>query len=230
MLKKLVWIGLCLTGVVQAQEFSNSVNPIDRVYATVGVPGLGLGLGHSVNHQWGLRAEFLGGSIEDEYREAGINYQGELDLGGLNGYVDYFLFQGRFRLTAGFSLSAAELNLEARGTGAVQDIGGVNVVLTPADFIRGQVEFPDFLPYLGLGWGHSADAEGFYFGADLGVFFGSPEASLTVSPNIQTQLNLQDVLNGDVAGSTIERERRELEDAVDLSAIPSLNVFVGYRF
>lgn len=213
-----------LTNNAMAQN-AQPTGLVDKTYFTLGLQGVGLGLGKSHSDTLGYRVDFNGGSLNDDYQESGTNYRGELELQSAGAYVDYFPFAGAFRLTAGLAYFGSNLSLSASGNGQTADIGGRPVVFGPNDRIDATVDWPSVAPYVGLGFGHGKSASsGFYLGADLGVYIGDFESSLTVSPSLRAQL-------GPTADADIQRERDELEDTVsDLGFVPSLQLYLGYRF
>lgn len=198
---------------------------VDKTYFTLGLQGVGLGLGKSHSDTLGYRVDLSGGTLDDDYQESGTNYRGELELQSAGAYVDYFPFSGSFRLTAGIAYFGSNLSLSASGNGQTADVGGRPVVLGPNDRIDATVDWPSVAPYAGLGFGHGkSTSNGFYIGADLGVYIGDFKTSLTVSPSLRAQL-------GPTADADIQRERDELEDTVsDLGFVPSLQLYLGYRF
>lgn len=223
-------LGVMLGQGVSAQEATTGQQLIDKVYLTAGLQGIGIGLGKSYSENIGFRVDLNGGSLDDDYNESGTMYRGKLELQSAGGYVDYFPFSGGFRVTAGLAYFGSDLSLSAAGDGTGQpaDIGGTQVVLTPGDRIDATVEWPSVAPYLGIGFGHGhSKNSGLYLGADLGVYIGDFKSSLTVSPSLRAKL----LAAGGNPDADIQRERDELEDAVSgLGFVPSLQLYVGYRF
>lgn len=209
-----------VSGTALAQQ---GPNLIDKVYVTGGLQGFGVGVGQTINPRFGARAEFSGYSMSDSYTESGNTYDGTLKLRSGNLLFDFFPFAGTFRLTGGVAAFGSELKLGIDGPQTVE-FDGRTYALGQGEFVRAKVEFPSAAPYLGLGWGHGAGDRGFYFSADLGVYIGNFKTSLDVSDALRQRVELADP-------GAIERERQALDDSVaDVSVVPSLQSYIGYRF
>jgi hypothetical protein len=105
-----------------------------------------------------------------------------------NALLDYHLFDGTFRLTAGAVYNPSRLTATANAsTTAINTIGtyefnGTTYDASKLGSVDANIDFNKIAPYLGLGWGNAVKNEGFGFGVDLGVLFqGSPKTALTNS-------------------------------------------------
>lgn len=194
---------------VQAQE----------VYGQLGTEGIGLGYSHSLSPAAGVRIEANHGRISRSFETDGVEYDARIRLGSVGVLGDWFVNQGTFRLTGGLTWNDKKGSGIGRSSVNSVTINGNTYSLTGEE-LRGTVKFPEFMPYLGIGWGHGAANRGWGFVADLGLLIGKPKATLTATPGLAAQ-----------AGDDIEAERRQLqEDADSFRVFPVLKVGVSYRF
>ncbi|MFQ5720186.1 MAG: hypothetical protein ACE5IK_11625 [Acidobacteriota bacterium] len=155
------------------------------VAARAGTQGLGAEVGVSFTKWVGIRAGYYGLTVSDSLSEGGIDYDGDLEVGGGGLLADFYPFRGRFRLTAGLFSNNNEIRVSATPT-ANQEIGGN--IYTPAEIgmLRGKVMFNDTAPYLGIGWGNISKGHRIGFLFDAGVLKqGSADVRLeATSPNV----------------------------------------------
>lgn len=170
-----------------------------------GVRGGTLGLG--LEATWrpvpylDLRAGLNRFSFDDDGAEAGVEYDGEVDLDTYYATLNLRAPMTPFRLTAGYFVNNNEVSLTSR-EGAAIEIGGT---LYPADQVgtlSGAVAFDDGAPYAGVGMDFRVfDTVG--LSLDFGVLFqGEPDVVLAASGPIADLPQFQDDL---------ETERRELQ-------------------
>jgi len=154
-----------------------------------------------------------------------VDYDVDLTLRSVSALIDVHPFKGAFRISGGVVYNGNELESEATPTSPIE-IGDVTY-LTPATQVgtlKGEVDFDDIAPYLGLGWDTSFGKEGaFGFIADLGVMYqGSPEVELTA--------------NGTLAGNPafqaeLAKEEKNIQDDLDdFKFYPVISVGFSYRF
>ncbi len=63
------------------------------------------------------------------------------------------------------------------------DLRGVSVP-TNGSYVFGGKRYPTVMPYFGIGYGHRPASKGLGFVADLGVAYGIPKCSYTLSPEL----------------------------------------------
>ena len=164
----------------------------------------GLGAEGAVSFtQWvSLRAGVHGGDLSYDFDEGGINYDGELQLGGYGVLVDFFPMRGTFRLTGGLFSNANEVEIRVRATEDIE-IGGTLYSPAEAGTLSGTVDWNSTAPYLGIGWGNVARGKRVGFLCDLGVLSqGSGEVTLVSdSPFVDP--------------ADLAREAAEIEDDID---------------
>lgn len=143
-----------------------------------GTQGLSAEGGVSFTRWVSLRAGIHAGDISYDFDEGGINYDGDLQLGGYGVLVDFFPMRGTFRLTGGLFSNRNEVELQAR---AIEDIEIGDTTYSPAEAgtLTGTVDWNSTAPYLGIGWGNVARGKRVGFLCDLGVLSqGSGEVTL----------------------------------------------------
>jgi hypothetical protein len=152
-----------------------------------------------------------------------IDYDVDLELFNPLVRLDWYPFAGDFRIGAGVLFNGSDIDLEATSAEPVE-IG--DSVYQPEEIgsIRGESEFNDFAPYIGIGFGNPLSPEKRWgFTADLGVaFIGSPNVDLTITgPFAGNPLLLAD----------LAEEEEEIEDELDkFRFYPVLALTFYYRF
>ncbi len=198
------------------------------VYAGVGTTGVFAGYGHRYGPTLGARAElaWLPG-VERSFTEDGVAYSGELRSLRGTALADWHPFGGVFRISAGLSgVDASGSFTGAPAVGSSITIGGATVPVGPADRYDVAVRLPSAMPYLGIGWGHSG-AKGWGVHADLGVLFGSPTLSGTLSPSLRAKI----AATGRDPDAELERELQTVRDtAAKFDVVPVASIGVGYRW
>lgn len=192
-------------------------------YGGIGIPGLMLGYAHTVNSDWGLRADLATlGQVSRDFTESGITYQGKIKANRLGLFADYFPTSGGFRLTGGLTLNQINVKLRSQFNGTTSvTVGSQTVTPTANEYLNADIKFPRVTPYLGLGWGHQARDKGFGFVADVGVMIG--KAKVTTSTNVVGRFG--------ITQTDVDTETQKLRDGVgDVQAIPQLSLGVSYRY
>ena len=195
-----------------------------EVYGGVGLPGVFVGYAHAPSDQLMVRADYATlGSLSKNGEEEGVEYRGHLKVARLGTFVDYFPWEGGFRLTGGLTFNQIRLKLDAQlAPGTLEQIGSGQVLAQPGDYFRVRVKVPEVTPYLGIGWGHGrATGAGWRLHADLGASIG--KAKVRVSTNL--------VARGAVSQADIDEETRELREGVaKLRVVPQISLGVSYTF
>ncbi|MNR71549.1 hypothetical protein D3C71_21800 [compost metagenome] len=205
-----------LLGAAAALFLTAGANAAE-IYAHVGTEGLGLGVGYALDNYHGVRAEVSGFNLGRSFKAGELEYDADLKVRHLGLYYDFHPFGNTFRLSAGAiinsdraAVSSPEQTVSYRGTS----------LLVPAGAMKAEVKMPRVMPYLGLGVGHGP-AKGWGFAADLGVAFGKPSSSFSVSPQVQAY----------VPQSVIDEQRGEVERYVNkVKFFPVVKLGVTYAF
>lgn len=193
-----------------------------EVYTGIGTHGVMLGYAHALSPDFTVRGDFgTLGSRESNEREEGIDYEAKATYNRVGVFGDWFPFSGGgFRFTGGVTFNNMKLDMVAKGTGGVMNIGGTDYVTSTDDRLNVKIEFPKTTPYLGIGYGHQLSS-GWGFVFDLGASIGKAKVSETHSgPNL-----------GQADQADIDAELAEIRDgAGKIKAIPMIAIGFNYRF
>ncbi|MDH3760512.1 MAG: hypothetical protein OEU50_05965 [Gammaproteobacteria bacterium] len=208
------------------------------VGAKVGINGVGLNLALGLSKRVNLRVAVSEVEIDDEEEtitvgddgaEGDIEAELDVDFGSNAVLLDWHVFNGGFRITAGLFKQTGAVDLSGRLQGSIIVDGQP---LAPGDIngdIGGEVKLSDsYQPYLGIGWGRAAGGKGgFSFTADIGLAMLDPEVDFDASvngggPNGLDQAELDQRL--------AEMEADAEEELDDLELWPVLSVGVNYSF
>ena len=182
----------------------------------------------------GLGGEFTAAVVPKVNARVGINtfnydYDGELedidyelgfDFFSITGLVDWYVFDGSFRLSGGVLSMDHKVNLDARPI-EEQEIG--ETTYTPAEIgtLSGCLEIDQIAPYVGIGWGNPlTHSKRWGFTCDFGVaFISTPDVSLSATGPAAS-------LAGDLS-----KETADIEDELEpFKYYPVIAVSFFYRF
>ncbi len=187
--------------------FSQAVAADDDLWFGVKAGTLGLG----VEATWrpapylDVRAGYNGFNYEDTRSEAGLDYDGELDLSTVYATANLRVPLSPFRITAGLFSNGNEVLLNSLDSDTLQ-IGGATYQAADIGRLQARGSFDSIAPYAGIGFDFRiADTIGLNF--DAGVLFqGKVDVTMTATgPLANNALFLQE----------LESERQELEDSID---------------
>lgn len=189
-----------------------------------GTPGIGPELTTNLAPDLHLRGSGLWFELDiDDVEFDDIEYDASLDLLSALLLLDWYPFAGEFRISAGILFNGTDIDLDATPDGPIR-LG--NAVYLPADIgsIRGDADFDDVAPYIGIGFGRPLSSDRRWgLGADAGVaYIGSANVDLRVT--------------GPLAGNPVllaglAEEEKEIEDDLDnFQFYPVLSFTLYYRF
>ncbi len=193
------------------------------VGVTAGTLGVGPELSLRPAEKLGVRASVDWLSFSHDTDVDDINYNGDLGMLSVGAMLDWYPFDGGFRVSAGGRWNGNDIALSATPSNNVT-IGGTTY--TPAEIGRltGTVEANPFAPVLTLGYGGDL-SRGFTFGVEAGVMYqGAPEIK-----NLQARGGLLE--NDPGLLGDLEDEEQRIENEVDAYQVwPVLQVMLMYRF
>jgi len=97
----------------------------------------------------------------------------------------------------------------------------VTYSVSASDTLDFDAKFPTTTPYLGIGYGHQAQAPGLHVYADAGVAYGRPKVTLSPSASLAAKVNASDLAS----------EQASAQDQADsLRAYPVFKLGINYRF
>lgn len=156
-----------------------------EIFLQGGTQGAGIGAAISFNSMLGAHADFNAIDLSHDFSVAGNRYQDDVKLrqGGL--YADIFPWRGSgFRATVGLRFNDDEVTGVSVPTNGTYTFGGKRYPALPGMYATAQARYPTVMPYVGIGYGHRPASKGLGFVADLGVAYGMPRCSYTLSPEL----------------------------------------------
>jgi hypothetical protein len=215
---------LCLTG------FTSTANAEIGVGVRVGpFTGLGADLDIGLTESLNLRLGYNWLGYDDTLEDTDVTYDAELEVNSFSAMLDWHIFGGGFRLSAGAFSAGPTLAVIGKPTGGEYEIGDGLYDAADIGDLRGEIEVGDSIsPYFGIGYGNVAKGKSrvtFLF--DLGVIYtDTPVVSLTA--RCGTALSAQDCAD---LQSDVQKEIAEIEeDAKDFEFYPVINIGIGIRF
>ena len=184
-----------------------------------------VGLTKSVNVRLGYNTFSLSRTIND----TDVTYDGKFKIGAASAILDWHIFNGGFRLSAGavqkgpkvdvVGKPAASGTFEFNGnTYQASDIGSANGTIKMGDSTA---------PYVGIGWGNTVDKEDrITFLLDLGAIH-------TGSPKVDLNFTCTSVIPGTCStfSQDIAAEKADLEKkAKNYEWYPVINLGLAVRF
>ncbi len=193
----------------------------------VGITAGTLGVGPEVSlrpmEKLGVRASINWLTFSRDEDVDDINYNGDLGLLSVGATLDWYPFDGGFRVSAGGRWNGNDIELSATPSNNVT-VGGTTY--TPAEIGRltGTVEANPFAPVLTLGYGGDLSS-GFTFGVEAGVMYqGAPKIK-----NLRARGGLLE--NDPGLLGDLQDEEQRIENEVDSYKVwPILQVMLLYRF
>ena len=154
-----------------------------EIFTQAGTQGLGIGAALAIGSSFGMHADFNAANFSHSFTSGGIRYEDGVRLrqGGIFG--DFFPWhESGFRLTAGVRFNDDHLTGVSVPTNGTYTFKGNTYPAFAGEYATAEVRYPVAMPYLGIGYGHRPTAKGFGLVADLGVAYGIPKVSYTLSP------------------------------------------------
>lgn len=178
----------------------------------------------NVNGRVGLSGLGIGVEISDD----NTDYDGDVNLGGIPLLVDFHPFFSSFRVTGGLVINNNKIDVDAKGRDEDRTvrIGDRDFTVSDVGDIKGEVEFNDVAPYIGIGFGNPVRlGKSFGFSVYLGVMFqGAGDVSLRATNPSQAGIDAG-------INAQLEREEDDLQDEVDrIQVYPILQIGVTYQF
>ncbi|MGH8199700.1 MAG: hypothetical protein ACREVO_04960 [Steroidobacteraceae bacterium] len=147
-----------------------------------GTPGLGLDLDLGLSPSLGIRVGFSGFNINHDIDTSDVDYDGRLKLRTVTGLLDWYVFGGSFRLTAGVAGNDTKLDVVGQPSQGTYTIDGNTYSSSQLGSLSGQLKFGNSVsPYVGFGWGNPAGEDSrIHFLLDVGAIYGgTPGVTLT---------------------------------------------------
>lgn len=217
--------------------FISSANAVDfGIGAKAGVTGVGLDLTVGLTERINLRLAAARIDIDDEEEtisvgdndEADIDAELEFDFGSNAILLDWHVFNGGFRVTAGMFKHTGSVDFSGQLQGNIL-VDGQPLATDDLGAIDGEVELSDsYQPYLGIGWGRGTGGTGgLSFSVDLGVAMLDPDVDLKATVNTGGTNSLN---QAELDSRLGELESDAEDDLDDLELWPVLAFGVNYAF
>jgi hypothetical protein len=191
--------------------------------AQLGTLGLEAAVGFRMIGGLNLRLGAAGYAFNDSYKESGIEY--DYDITFITGLalLDWHPMNGHFRISAGAAFNGNEAELESTPKSTYQ-IGYHTYSAAETGTLRGEIEYDDVGPYVGVGWGNAWGRNNrLSLAFDLGLIYqGQANVRLTADgtkaydPVFQTDLKM---------------EQSAIEDTADnFEFYPVVTFGISYKF
>jgi hypothetical protein len=191
--------------------------------AKIGTLGVGGDLTTSLIPQVNLRAgvQWFAYSFDGKFSD--VDYDVDLNLLNPLLLLDWYPFNGSFRISGGVLYNASNIQLQGRPAEEVE-IGDQTYRPEEVGMLEGDVEFEPVVPYVGIGWGNALGSSGQWgIATDFGVaFIGSPNLDLSATGPIASDPTFQAEL--------AKEEHNVQDDLSDFNIYLVLSISLFYRF
>jgi len=192
------------------------------VGVTAGSLGVGPEVGFRPSSMFGARASASFFDLSHDFDVDDIDYNGKVKLESYGAMLDFYPFQGGFRLSGGFRVNNNRVGVTATPTGNVT-VGDVTYTPAQVGTLSGHVDTKDFAPVVTIGYAGGL-TRGLKFGIDAGVMFqGEPQVR---------DLRATGALANDTAFlAELDRERVKFNDDIDdYKYYPVVQLSLFYAF
>jgi hypothetical protein len=191
-----------------------------------GTLGVGVGAALSITSSFGMHADFNAIKFSHDFIVGGNRYQDDVRLrqGGLYGDIFPWSNSG-FRITAGLRFTDNEVSGDSVPTNGTYTFQGQTFPAFPGEYATATAKHPPVMPYLGVGYGLRPARKGFGLVADLGVAYGIPRTSYTLSPALAQAAG--PALSQQIVATGLQQLR---DKASPYRWYPTLQIGLSYRF
>jgi hypothetical protein len=216
--KKVIWVvGLA---------FSIETSHAQEIFVQGGTLGIGVGAALSVTSWFGVHADFNAFKFKHDFDVGGNRYKDDVRLrqGGIYGDIFPWASSG-FRITAGVRFTGNEVSGQSVPTNGMYSFNGQSTPAFPGEYATATAKHPPVMPYLGIGYGLHPSRKGFGLVVDLGVAYGIPRSSYTLSPALAQAAGPE--LSQQIVATGLQELRNK---ASPYRWYPTLQIGVSYRF
>jgi len=230
-----ILLSLATVSMLGTASYADEMNPNYTMGLNVGTEGAGLDISMPVTDVLNIRVSMNGANYSVSETEEDIEYDVEADLVLLGALVDYYPVESnQFRLSGGLFYNGNGITATGKPTNGEYEIDGTTYDAGDIGVLDADLEFDNFAPYLGMGWGYKGKESGWGFSFDIGAMYhGEPVISMNVtrgedipSDNGGPNDEFFEQIQADVAAE----EQSAQEDASDYQWFPVIRVGVTYTF
>lgn len=193
------------------------------VGAKFGTLGFGAEIYKSFMPTLNARVAFNAFSFDDSGTEDDVTYDYEVDLNTMGAMLDWHIFRGGFRVSAGALANGNEVSLVAKPTGTYT-LGNQTYTAAQVGSLTGKVDFDSVAPYLGFGWGNPVGmGKRLSLNVDVGVLFtGSPVVAFAADGALANDATFQ---------ANLDREEQNVQEELNnLELYPVAALGLTYQF
>ena len=219
------------TGLIGLGSLSATADDGFAIAARASTQGLGGEVIFPLADNLNVRGGVYGFKFGHTDTASDIEYDLDAKLFSAGGYLDWHVFGGSFRLSAGGLYDTNKL-VGASVPGQTYNIGGTNYTSDEVGTLNGRVTANKFVPYAGIGWGNAVSSDNsIKILFDLGVMYhGSPEATLTADIPSDSPLRGNPAAMAAFRQNLAEERADFQEDVADYKFYPVVSVGLSFAF
>lgn len=186
--------------------------------------GFGLELVGSLTERLNVRAGANYFTLSKSLTKSGNEFDFDLKLKSFNALLDWHVFGGSFRISGGGVIDKNFLDGVASDANTY-DIGDMVFTIDEVGTLRGEIDYRDLSPYVGVGWGNPlAKDSGWTFMVDLGVvFIGAANVDLTSTGGTLSN-------DANFLAEVVKEEADVRDDLDDFKLYPVVFLGFSYKF
>jgi len=169
-----------------------------------------------------VRLQLNGFNYNKTITDTQVTYDGNLKLFTAGAIADIYPFAGKFRISGGLYYNGNKVDITGRpALGGTFTFNGVTYTSAQVGTVNGTIDFNNFAPYLGIGWGDAiSSGSPFGFSFEVGALYqGKPKTSITTSRTVPG------------LSASIAAEKKRLDDALNnFRFYPVVAVGFNWRF
>jgi len=152
------------------------------------------------------RLQLNGFNYNKTITDTQVTYDGNLKLFSAGAIADIYPFAGKFRISGGLYYNGNKIDITGTPAPAgTFTFNGITYTSAQVGSANGTIDFNNFAPYLGIGWGDAiSSGSPFGFSFEVGALYqGNPKTSITTSRTVPG-------LNASIAA-----EQKKLDNALN---------------
>jgi len=237
MQSKIIILGLLLSSILFAggkniyKAQSKSIDIIKTLNYTslkIGTLGLGIDFAVPINQNFYARVNINTGKFNINTSREGVNYKNTLNLFTAGALLDYYPCpKNSFRMSMGAYYYSNKVKSIGTPNLGNYNIGGRVYSSAELGSVDINLKFPNFAPYIGLGYGGKEIHKGWNFAMDIGLMYHrKSDLSMKVNrSNVITNARYNTIIKD------AEKERQNMQDELNkFPFYPVLMIAINYNF